>query len=374
MERNQLKHMDIAIVHDSLTEAGGAERVLEEMFNVFPQAHLYTSFVKNIPQLRSFHTLVKRSWKGIPLISKFKTISKLFVHHYWESLDLSHYQVVISSSDVFSSKSVLTRPSSLHICYCHTPPKFLYPEYPSVDETRKNIRFRTQVLLSFLRAYDYIAAQRPDKFVTNSETVKARIKKYYRRDATVIYPPVAIPPHGPNKNSRGDYYVYIGKLQESKGVKLAIEACNELHRELVVIGEGRQVRELEKMAGPQIRLHGFVSEKVKIGYLKKAKGFIFPSRDEDFGIAPVEAMAYGIPVIAYFSGGPRETIVEGKTGLFIRTYSTDSLVDGILRFERMYFDPKDCHRQAAKYSKEIFREKFLKFIVDEYDKHQNNTR
>ena len=374
MDRSQLKKLKVAIIHDSLTEAGGAERVLEEMLKIFPQADLYTSFVRKTPQLRNIIKKVKKSWKGIPFINIYKTISKLFVYQYWESLDLSKYQIVISSSDALSPKSVLTSPSTLHVCYCHTPPKFLYPEYPPVDETRISLRFRTKVLLSTIRAYDYIAAQRPDIFIANSETVKARINKYYRRDATVIYPPVDVPAYKPTKDNLGDYYVYIGKLQGSKGVKLAIEACNKLKRKLIVIGDGWQKKELKKVSGRHIKLLGFISDKAKIAYLKKAKGFIFPSRDEDFGIAPVEAMAYGVPVIAYYSGGPRETIVEGKTGIFFKKYSTGALIDAIKRFEKIHFDPMSCYKQAAKYSKEKFRENMLKFITNEYDKHKKNNK
>ena len=154
---------------------------------------------------------------------------------------------------------------------------------------------------------------------------------------------------------------------------MAIEACNRLKRKLIVIGDGWQKKELKKIAGRRIRLLGFISEKAKIGYLKKAKGFIFPSRDEDFGIAPVEAMAYGVPVIAYYSGGPRETIVEGKTGIFFKKYSTAALINAIKRFEKMHFYPMNCYRQAKKYSKEKFREKMLKFITKEYGKHKKNN-
>lgn len=375
MRSTKLKNLKVAIIHDSLIEAGGAERVIKTFLKIFPQADLYTSLVKRgDPQLEGLQERVKKAWKGIPFIDNYKTISKLLVHLYWESLDLSEYQIVISSSDVFSSKSVLTLPSTLHVCYCYTPPKFLYPEYPPVDETRISLRFRTKVLLSIIRVFDYIAAQRPDIFIANSETVKARINKYYRRDATVIYPPVDVPAYKPTKDYLGDYYVYIGKLQGSKGVKLAIKACNRLKRKLIVIGEGRQKRELEGVAGGTISLLGFLSDKTKIDYLKKAKGFIFPSRDEDFGIAPVEAMSYGVPVIAYFSGGPKETIIDGETGIFFKGYTIDGLVNAIKRFEKMHFDPIKCYKQAKKFSEERFKKKILEFIAREYDKHKKNNK
>lgn len=361
----------IAIVHDVLIQPGGAERVLDLLLNIYPSADIFTSINSYPPQLANIQKLVKKSWKGIPFINEYRTISKLFIHFYWESLDLSEYDIVISSSDEFSSKSIITSPKTLHICYLTTPPRFLYPEYPDINELPAFSPFLRRVLLLTLRQIDFVAAQRIDKIVTISETVQSRIKKYYRRDSVVIYPPVEVPQKMPNHTKADDYYIYIGALENRKGVALAIRACKRLKKRLVIIGEGREEDNLKKISGKTTKFTGYLDGRRKIEYLKKAKGFIFPSIDEDFGIAPVEAMAHGVPVIAYYSGGARETVVEGKTGIFFRNHNEKDLIDAIGKFENMKFSNRACYNWSKKFSEKNFKDKIYGFIEKTYEEQKN---
>lgn len=358
----------IAIVHDVLIQSGGAERVLALLLKIFPSADVYTSINKDTPHLREVQKRVKKTWQGLPFLNSYRTISKLFIHYYWESLDLSEYNLAISSSDEFSSKSIITGPQTLHICYCYTPPRYLYPEYPEINELKTHFPFKRKVLLSILRSKDYIAAQRPDILVAISKTVQSRIQKYYQRDSVVIYPPVKIPQKNPKRLGIDDYYVFIGALDKRKGVDLAINVFNAQKKKLIVIGDGRERNNLEKIAGRSIEFTGFISEKKKIHYLKSARGFVFPSIDEDFGIAPVEAMAHGVPVIAFYSGGLRETIIDGETGIFFRKHTNRSLADALRRFEATKFNPNKCYRQAKKFSEKRFKREITKLIENAYGK------
>jgi glycosyltransferase involved in cell wall biosynthesis len=186
----------------------------------------------------------------------------------------------------------------------------------------------------------------------------------------VIYPPVKVPVKLPTLSSRKEYYIYLGRLKPFKRVDLVIEAFSKLDRKLLIAGEGRDGNRLRKLASPNIEFLGYISEEEKAKLMKKAKAFIFAGADEDFGIAPVEAMAYGVPVIAYYSGGLKETVIDGKTGVFFKEQTTDSLVNAIRRFETMTINPKDCHKQAKLFSEEKFEREFVNFIKRSYAKHQ----
>lgn len=360
-----LNRIKTAIVHDALLEDGGSERVLLALSKILPKADIYTSLVKteNLTY-KKLKKRIKRLWSSNPLLTYRASYLKPFINLYWESLNLSNYDLVISSSHSFSSKSIVTGPGTIHICYCHTPPKFLYPELAETDTNKQTSLPIKKVVFSLMRNYDFVAAQRPNFFIANSKTVQRRINKYYRRDSRLIYPPVSVPKTPPSREGIKDYYICISRLMKTKGADLAIDAFNTLGKKLIILGEGNELKRLRKKAGSTVKLRGYVNEKAKNQFLKQTKALIFPSIDEDFGIVPVEAMARGVPVIAFYSGGPRETIVEGKTGVFFREHTPEALVDTVRSFETMNFDPHTCYQQAKKFSNKKFEREINRFILN----------
>jgi len=364
-----IKKLNIAIVHDIFGQYGGSENVAIELARIFPNADIYTTWFDH--HNPAYHLLQKRIKSSFPVFHPYslfrnKNYLKPIIQAYWEKLDFSSYDLVFSSSHSYSSKAIITPPQVRHICYCHTPPKYLYTEYS--ESNIKNSRFfLTQIALSLLRQSDYVAAQRPDIFVTNSKTVQSRIQKYYRRNSFIVYPPVNVPKKYQPTHNKEDYYIYLGRLSKGKNISLAIHACNALRRRLIVAGDGPERHCLQTIAGPTIQFTGGVNETMKQKLLTNARGCIFPCIDEDFGIVPVEAMAYGTPVIALYSGGVTETVIEGRTGIFYYRDSVDSLVDAIKKFEIMHFHPRMCYKQAKKFSSELFKKNILSLLSKIYE-------
>lgn len=356
----------IAIVHDSLTHLGGAERVLLELVKLFPNADIYTSLAQP--------TIVK--WLAT------KTYGKIFVHPlsrwhffpqfssylkplffiYFENLDLTAYDLVISSSHSFCSNWLKT--TGLHVSYIHTPPRYLYQEF---NETTWIHQFPFQQLLApyfhYLRSKNFNKQQVIPILGCNSRCVQKRIHNYYQRSAKVIYPPVNIQPFLNTPKKPGKYYVFFSRLVKQKGVELALQTFQQLpSEELYIIGEGSQRKKLEKIASSNIHFLGWLDDQNIPAILAHAKALIFPAIEEDFGIVPVEAMAAGLPVIAYYSGGVQETVIANKTGIFFKTYTVNSLKTAIMRFKRSHFSAQACRKQAQKFSKENFNKQFLALI------------
>ena len=353
----------IAIVHDALLEDGGSERVLLALSEILPKAGIYTSLVNTDTQTyKKLKKRIKRIWSNNPLLAYRASYFKPFINLYWENLDLTGYDLVISSSHSFSSKSIVTGPDTVHVCYCYTPPKFLYPELAETDVNNKAFQSIKRIVYSPMRNYDFVAAQRPDFFIAISREVQRRINKYYRRNSVLIYPPVSVPPTPPRRRKIKNYYMLISRLYKVKGVDLAIDTFNQLKKKLVIVGVGNELGRLRKKAGKNIIFKGYLDENIKIAYLKQAKALIFPSIDEDFGIVPVEAMAQGVPVIALFSGGTKETVADGKTGIFFHEFNQKALVGAVKRFETMNFDPNTCYKQAKKFSEDRFEKEIRKFL------------
>lgn len=367
-----MKHISklkIAIVHDVLDEIGGSEQVVLALTRTFPQADIFTTWKRVSAITKNLYPHIISTWKVPYILRRYKSYLKPIINLYWETLDFSNYEIVISSSHSFSSKNIITPPHIKHICYCHTPPKYLYMEASEKRHSRFLLGLK-QLVLSHMRMYDFIAAQRPDFFIAGSQTVKARIKKYYGREAEVVYPPVAVPKIPPTQH-RQDYYLSVGRLTKQKKIDLAIKACNTSGDTLIIIGEGDERSYLEKIAGPTIKFLGFVDENTKIHYLRHARAFLFPAVDEDFGMAPVEAMAHGTPVIAYWGGGVRETVVEGKTGLFFHSHSVDALLQTMVEFNIRHFNPIVCYKQAQKFSEEKFSRQIRNIVLKQYNNGQN---
>jgi len=347
---------------------------VEAFLEIFPKADIYTGLVgKSFPE-GLIKKRVRKCLSSPFLFMGRNAFSKLLVQVYWESLNLSEYDLVISSSDDFSSKAVITKPNTLHICYCHTPPRYLYTEYSSYKATKSRLPLVREFLLFILRQRDFLSSTRPDIFVTCSVAVQKRIEKYYRRESVVVYPPVFVPDEEPINKKAGKYYLYIGSLDKRKGIDFMIKAFNYLGKPLVIAGDGVERDRLLKEAGRNIRFVGIIRGMRKHNYLRRACGFVFTSIDEEFGIAPVEAMAFGIPVIAHKSGGVKETVVEGKTGTFFEKFTMEAFIEAFRKFEKTKFDPYVIYRQSLKFSSKRFKEKMIELLMSEYEKNKKKHR
>jgi glycosyltransferase involved in cell wall biosynthesis len=361
--------MRIAIVHDYIKEYGGAERVLEELHKLFPDAPIYTSLYAPEylgPHLISFKQMtIKTSFlQLIPFKEKFISIFRLISPAVFRSFNLSEYGIIIVSQTGAYFPNLVKKGRAKLICYTHTPPRYLYG-YMTAREWQKNILMRLIGFLvnHFLRMVDFRASQKVDYFIANSEEVKSRIGKFYKRDSIVIYPPVNIP-NVIVEAKKKDYYLAGGRLARAKGIDIAVQAFNKNRKKLKIFGKGfaGYGDELKKIARSNIEFLGEVSEAEKQKLMAEAKGFVFPSFDEDFGITPVEAMAQGTPVIAFKSGGVKETVVHKKTGVFYNENTPESLNKAISDFEKMRISAKACIDQAQKFSSENFDGKMLKFV------------
>jgi glycosyltransferase involved in cell wall biosynthesis len=370
--------MKVAIVHDYLREYGGAERVLEEIHAMFPDAPLYTAYFN--PEAMGRHGAkfkdwdIRTSWmQKVPFANKLISPFRIFAPLMFESFDLSGYDLVISSSSaVYFAKSVITKPETLHISYIHTPPRFLYG-YTTSFNYKKNpvVKFFAEIVNHLLRFYDFEVSQRPDILVANSKNIQERIRKFYRRDSVVIYPPVDLEEFRRVENGgRGSekYYLSLNRLVRGKGTEITVEACTKLGLPLKVAGSGPELERLKSIAGPTVEFLGNVSDEERVKLYEGAWAFIVASEDEDFGITPVEAQAAGTPVIAIRAGGYKETVVEDKTGVFFENASSEALIKVLEDFDSKKFKAEDCRKNAEKFSKESFRTRFLELIDKNVDK------
>lgn len=367
--------MKVALVHDQINEYGGAERVLEVLSEMYPDAPIYTAFYKkNSLAWKHFkHKKIIPSWAHyIPFFStKLHSPLRFLAPWIWGSFDFSEYDVVITSASWYVTKGVLGQRLMTHdkrpieICYCHTPPRWLYGYRTSVEWQRFwPVKVYGIIVGHFMRMYDFAASQRVDYFIANSEEVQARIKKFYRCESVVIYPPVSLPKIPQVK--RGDYYFIVSRIVGGKGLDLAVEAASKLGIKLKIAGAPAgyytEHKKLAKMAKGNIEFLGHVTDEELVKLYAGAKAFFALSADEDFGITPVEAMLCGTPVIAYYGGGYKETVVDGKTGVFFRSLTAESLMEAIKKFERMKISSDECKKQAEKFSKERFEKEIRAFV------------
>lgn len=359
------KDLKIAIVHDFLVQYGGAERVLEVLSEMFPEAPIYTLLYdqekigdkfkdKNIrtSYLQKFPKFLRKRYRW--LLPFFMVVPETF--------DLREFDLVISSTGAWS-KGIVTRLNTIHISYLHSPMRFVW-------ELRHNYikGFFSRLLLGYVRMWDKLASERPDYLIANSQYTQERIKKYYRRDSEVIYPPAFDEARDTNYGSenqkdKGKYFLIISRLSPYKKVDLAVEAFNKLGLPLVIIGRGKQKKYLEKIAKENIKIKGWVSDKKLADYYAKSRAFIFPA-DDDFGMTMVEAMSYGVPVIAYRKGGALEIVEEGKTGEFFDAQVPEVLADGVRRFigKEDSYNKESMVNRAKDFSKERFKKELEGFI------------
>jgi glycosyltransferase involved in cell wall biosynthesis len=371
----QMNKLKIALVHDYLKEYGGAERVVETLLEIWPDAPLYTTVF--LPQFAGPHRERVEKWniktsflQHIPLKEKLISLFRLVAPIVFYSLDLRKYDViVVSSAGTYTSPNFIRRnKNSTLITYYHTPPRYLYG-YPVANDWRSNIFRRILLVLGkipmfFLRILDKESAKIPEHVIANSKEVAGRIKRFYGREASIIYPPVEIPDYTSEVEER-NYYLIGSRVSRHKGHDIAIKAFTKLGYPLKVFGgtfASYGLDQFKKDAGSNIEFLGEVTDEEKLKLMRGAKAFVYPSEQEDFGIVAVEAMAAGTPVIALGQGGPLETIVEGKTGLFFKERTPESLAAAVKKFETMKFNPEDCITRAKKFSKERFKEEMQKFV------------
>jgi glycosyltransferase involved in cell wall biosynthesis len=358
----------VAIVHDWLNQIGGAEGVLETLVDMFPQAPVFTTMYWRAGMPAHYRTWdVRPTWLDhAPFIYRhhqpYLPLYPLAV----QSMDLRGYDLVISNKSGFCH-GVRTTPQQLHIDYCLTPTRYVwdFQSYAAREGLGRLGDVALRPLVRWLQAWDRRAADGVDHFVAISREVQARIARFYRRDSTVIYPPVNIDAYHPSAGPAGDYFLVVSRLIPYKRIDLAVQACNELHLPLVIVGEGRHRAALEAMAGPTVRFTGRLPAAEVGELLAHCRAFIFPGC-EDFGITPVEAQAAGRPVIAYAAGGALDTVVEGQTGLLFGEQTTESLAGAIRRLDAVAFDPVTIRRHAERFSVDRFKRELRAFVEDKW--------
>ena len=368
----------VALVHDYLLQYGGAEKTLEAIAELFPEAPIYTS----VYQPKNFSGVLADSkkvivpkglgstFRALPILSKYFTFLNPLV---FESFDLGDYDIVISDSSSYA-KGVLTKPDQLHISYIHTPPRFLYGY--SVESTKRNAWYYRWVVVfidHFLRVWDFNAAQRPNYLVANSKEIQGRIKKFYKRDSTVIYPPVELA-SGNQSESKGDFYLVAGRLVAYKNFDFVIKAFGELpNLRLRVIGTGPEKAKLKKMAGDNVEFLGRVSDEEKHKLMSECKGLINSVEDEDFGIVPIEVLSHGNPVLAHKSAGHLETVIDGKTGMYFDEVNVGCLVEKIKEFDDKInakgYDSNTIRESTKQFSKDNFKQTFNEYVMGKWQKH-----
>ncbi len=369
----------VALVHEWLVDHSGSEKVLEQMLQVFPEADLF-SLVEFLPdELRPFiqHKKVTTSFiQKLPLARKhyrnYLPLMPLAV----EQLDVSAYDIVISNSHAVT-KGVITRSDQLHLCYCHSPVRYawdLYHQYLGEAGLRRGLRGAVaKLLLHYLRLWDLGTVNRIDHFMANSHYIAQRIHKVYRRSATVVYPPVDTDGFT-LQVAKEDFYLTASRMVPYKRIDLIVRAFAQMpDKQLIVIGDGTEMKKVRAAAGPNVTLLGFQPFEVLRNHLQRARAFVFAA-EEDFGIIPVEAQACGTPVIAYGRGGSRETIIDEKTGVFFNEQTEDSIVGAVRRFEQVEhsLSPQVIRQQAEKFSVQAFRTAFRQVVKEAYK--QKNDR
>jgi glycosyltransferase involved in cell wall biosynthesis len=344
----------------------GGERVVWALHETFPEAPIYTS-VFNADKLPQFAELdVRTSFlQQVPLAKSRHQLFPTWRTIAFESFDFSEYDVVISSSSA-EAKGIITKPGTVHICYLHTPTRYYWSDYARYrNDTGFGllsplVRLAMPSVIEKMRLWDYAAAQRVDHFIANSDYVAARINKYYRRESTVIHPPISVDRFkvhdGPKRG-----FIVMSRLVPYKRFDLAVQACTKLDLPLTVVGEGSELERLKAMAGPTITFAGRLSDKEAAKTLSEHSALLFCA-EEDFGIVPLEAMAAGVPVIAYGKGGALETVVDGKTGAFFNEQTVDSLVEVLKRFNPNDYDPKALRAHAEKFDEKVFIENIKNFV------------
>ena len=348
--------MKIAIVHDYFIQMGGAEKVAEELHAIFPSSTMVTTV-----DIRRTPGTVTSWMRYLPITERNHRLFFLLFPLAVETLDMTAYDLIISSSSGYA-KGIKKRKDAVHICYCHTPMRWVWRQAEYAERENFGVLTRTvlPLLLALLKKWDTVAAKRPDYYIANSNVVADRIRTFYGRESVVISPPIDTARFAGEAPSE-DFYLILSRLASYKRLDLAVEACKRLDRRLIVIGDGPARRELESIAGSKTQFLGRQEDQVVAEYARSCKALIFPG-EEDFGMTPVEINAAGRPVIAFRAGGATETVVEGKTGVFFDEQSTESLIVAIQDFELMSWDRQELIKHATQFSREVFASSMRQFI------------
>jgi len=355
--------MRIAVVHDYFTQIGGAERVAEEIFRMMPSADLFSTVALRERMPAGLEGVrVNTSWmQHLPGMRKFYRLYFLMYPFAVRNLRLDKYDLVVSSSSGYA-KGVAASRDALHVCYCHTPMRWVWnlDGYLEWEQFNPVMRMALEVLNARLREWDRGASRQPDHFIANSKVVAARIEKTYGRSAKVIYPPIDVHRFHPGDRP-DDYYIVLSRLVPYKRLDLAVEACTRLGRKLLVIGAGPDQRRLEAIAGPTVKFVGRLPDVEVAKLASRCRALLFPG-EEDFGMAPLEVAASGRPTIAYRAGGATETLVEGVTGVFFDQQTLEELMRAIERFERQTWSAWEIRAHANKFSLDVFQQQFRDFL------------
>jgi glycosyltransferase involved in cell wall biosynthesis len=363
--------MKAALVHDWLNQIGGAEDVLENLVALYPQAPLYTSLYwrQGMPEHWQRWDIRTSFIDRLPLARRKQQLYFPLYPVAFEQFDFREYDLVLSNKSGFCH-GVITGPETLHICYCLTPTRYVwrYHQYAEQENLGRLARGLLVPFLAWLRQWDRLAADRVDHFIAISQEVRRRIGKVYRREATIIYPPVDTSRFEPS-NRIEDYYVIVGRLVPYRRIDLLIEAFNKMGKRLLIAGSGRDRERLEAMAGPTVEFLGYVPDADLPELLARARAFVFPG-EEDFGIAPIQAMAAGRPVIAYAAGGALDTVIPGQTGWLFAEQSVQAIIETVETADPTSLSPARIRQHAEQFDRAVFRRKISAFIEEKASKWQ----
>ena len=368
----------VVIVADWLTNMGGAEEVVLALHEAFPDAPIYTSTYapESMPRFKGIDvrtTYLQNLPRPLRKLHKFVPMLRVRA---FQKLDLSEFDIIISSSSAESKQVKKTRPDQLHICYCHTPIRYYWSHYseykkdPGFGKLNWLLRLTMPFIVPSQKKADFKAAQNVDVFIANSEVVKQRIAEFYKKPATVVHPPADVNRFEPSR-VRGDYYVALGRQVPYKRIDLAVAAATELNLPLHVYGNGSEHQRLVDMAGPSVKFYtdrfGDASDAAVSEALNSAKGYIFPA-EEDFGIVQVEALAAGAPVIGYGKGGTLDIVQDGESGVLFHSQTTAAVVEAIKQAEAQTFLPGTLRRKAKRFDKSLFISKIRNIVSQSYPK------
>jgi glycosyltransferase involved in cell wall biosynthesis len=361
--------MRVALVHYWLVNDRGGEKVLKAFYDLFPDATIFTHVVdpKKMPADLADARIETSFVSKVPFAKSKYQLYLPFMPAALEALDLSGYDLVISSESG-PAKGVLPAPNATHICYVHSPMRYIWNMYAeSMRRANPVVRALFPWISNYLRLYDVTSAARVDQFVANSHNVAARVRRYWRRDADVLHPPVAVEDFTFSPKHEG-FYLYVGELVDYKRADVIVDAFTKLGAPLVVIGSGPDEKRIRRSAGANITFLGRTDFATLRDHYERCRAFVFAA-EEDFGIVPVEAMACGKPVIAFGKGGALETVIEGATGMFFHEQTPAAVVEAVRAFEANAsgFDPHAIRAHAETFATPLFKAKFLRLVEQAMD-------
>ena len=359
---------NIAIIYDRVNKWGGAERVLLALHEIFPESPLFTAVYnpESAGWAKIFPQVIPSFLQKFPYAKSHHELYPWLAPLAFESFNFNQYDAVISVTSA-DAKGIVTQPKTFHLCYCLTPTRYLW-SHENLYRSRLDpaTRYITIPLFNYLKSWDFIASRRPDSYLTISSAVQTRISEYYSRDSRVVYPPVDTEFFAQDapRPELSDYFLWVGRLVFHKGLELIIRVFNEINLPLVIIGTGSQEERLKNISGKNISFLGFIEDQHLVSYYRHSRAVLY-FHEEDFGIVPVEAMAAGRPVIGLRKGGLEETVIHGLTGHLIDQSTPQALKDALLSFNHLAYDSKTISTHAQKFSKEHFKEEFVKVFKQE---------